>query len=421
VENPKAFSKTSNLIFGLPIRSSPVNIRIDSYQGSRNMLSIVRRRWRVMLLILLALAAVVFAAVKGMRPEPKKENGPVTLEFVATDVTQAEIRAIAQRLPLSGTLQPRDQAIVKAKVAGDVNLALVREGETVRAGQLLARLDSPDLKSKLSEKQANLDAGRVQLAIAEKNRSTNQALLKQGFISQNAYDNVESTMSIQKETVKSWDAQVAIAKNALADAQATAPIAGIVAKQHARTGEKVTIDSPLYTLVNLRQMELQAMVPAADIGEVHVGASVRFTVDGFEGKTFAGKVERINPAAEPGSRTVTVYISVPNPDLLLRGGSFASGSLELMASAQRPTLPLSAIRSENGQNFVWLVQDGKLARRTVVLGRRDEEAGLVQLDEALPSVPVVSARVSGLREGNPAVLKIAPVASQTPAAAPAKE
>jgi membrane fusion protein (multidrug efflux system) len=383
------------------------------------MLSFVRRRWLVTALILIALAAAAFAAVKGLRPAPKKENGPVALEFVPTDVTQAETRAIAQRLPLSGTLQPRDQAIVKAKVAGDVKLALVREGETVRAGQLLAQLDSPDLRAKLAEKQANLDAGRAQLAIAEKNRATNQALLKQGFISQNAYDNVESTMRIQTETVKSWDAQVAVAKNALADAQATAPIAGIVARQHARTGEKVTIDSPLYTLVNLRQMELQAMVPASDIGAVQLGAAVRFTVDGFEGKTFTGRVERINPTAEPGSRTVTVYITVPNPDLLLRGGSFASGALDLVASAPRPTLPLAAIRSENGQNFVWLIQDGKLARRPVVLGRRDEQAGLVQLAEALPALPVVAAKVDGLREGNPAVLKIATVASQAPA--PAKE
>lgn len=385
------------------------------------MLSFIRRRWLIVSLLIVALSAGAFAAVKGMRPAPKKESGPVTLEFVATDVTQAEPRAIAQRLPLSGTLQPRDQAIVKAKVAGDVKLALVREGESVRAGQLLAQLDSPDLRAKLAEKQANLDAGRAQLAIAEKNRSTNQALLKQGFISQNAYDNVESTMSIQKETVKSWDAQVVMARNALADAQAAAPIAGIVARQHARTGEKVAVDAPLYTLVNLRQMELQAMVPAADIGAVRIGATVRFTVDGYDGKTFAGQVERINPTAEPGSRMVTVYIAVPNPDLLLRGGSFAAGSLELVASAPRPTLPLSAVRSENGQNFVWLIQDGKLARRPVVLGRRDEEAGLVQLAEALPAVPVVAAKVDGLREGNPAVLKIATVASQTPPATPAKE
>ena len=105
---------------------------------------------------------------------------------------------------------------------------------------------------------------------------------------------------------------------------------------------------------------------------------------------------------------------------MLRGGSFASGALDLVASAPRPTLPLSAIRSENGQSFVWLIQDGKLARRAVVLGRRDEAAGLVQLAEALPAAaPVVAARVDGLREGNPAVLKIAAVAAQT--LPPAKE
>ncbi|MEO8133778.1 MAG: efflux RND transporter periplasmic adaptor subunit [Betaproteobacteria bacterium] len=385
------------------------------------MLSFVRRRWFIAVLLLVAVLVAGAATVRGMRPQPPKDKAPMTLEFVAADVTHAEMRAIAQRLPLSGTLQPRDQVVVKAKVSGEVAQALAREGETVRAGQVLARIDSPDLKSRFAEKQANLDAARVQFAIAEKNRSTNQALLKQGFISQNAYDNVESTMNVQRETVKSAEAQVAMAKNALADAQAVAPIGGIVARQHARTGEKVSVDAPLYTVVNLRQMELQAPVPASDIGSVDLGAIVRFTVDGFSGKTFTGRVERINPTAEPGSRTITVYVLVPNPDLALRGGTFAAGALDLVASVQRPTVPLAAVRSESGQSFVWLIKDGKLARRTVVLGRRDEEAGLVQLAEALPALPIVAGKVDGLREGNPAVLKVPTVAARAPVSAKAKE
>ena len=379
------------------------------------MLSLIRRRWLVFLLIVVALAAASLGAVKAMRPAPKKDTAPPTLEFVAGDVTQAETRTIAQRLPLSGTLQPREQAIVKAKVSGELRSALVREGESVRAGQSLAHIDSPDLTSRLADRQAILDGARAQLAMAEKNRSTNHALLKQGFISQNAYDTVESTMNIQREAAKSAEAQLAMAKNALVDAQARTPINGIVARQHARSGEKVAADSPVYTVVNLRLMELQALVPASDIGAVHVGAPVRFTVDGFQGKTFEGKVERINPTAEPGSRSITVYVSVPNPQLVLRGGSFASGTLDLASSEPRPTLPLSAIRTENGQNFVWIIRDGKLARKSVQLGRRDESAGLVQLGEALPGLSVVAARVDGLREGNPAVLKLAPVAAQSPA------
>ena len=269
------------------------------------MLSLIRRRWLVFLLIVIALAAASLGAVKAMRPAPKKDTAPPTLEFVAGDVTQTETRTIAQRLPLSGTLQPREQAIVKAKVSGELRSALVREGESVRAGQSLAHIDSPDLTSRLADRQAILDGARAQLAMGEKNRATNHALLKQGFISQNAYDTVESTMNIQREAAKSAEAQLAMAKNALVDAQARAPINGIVARQHARSGEKVAADSPVYTVVNLRLMELQALVTASDIGAVHVGAPVSFTVDGFQGKTFEGKVERINPTAEPGSRSIT--------------------------------------------------------------------------------------------------------------------
>ena len=373
------------------------------------MLMFIRRRWLLLLIIVAVALGGAFAAIRAMKPAPKTDVSPVTLEFVASDVTQAEPRSIAQRLPLSGTLQPRDLAIVKARVAGELRRALAREGESVRAGQLLAQVDSPDLTSRLADKQAALDGVRAQLAMAEKNRSTNQALMKQGFISQNAYDNVDAAASIQRESVKSAEAQLAMAKNALVDAQAKSPIDGIVARLHARSGEKVNADSPIYTIVNLRQMELQALLPASDIGAVRLGAPVRFNVDGFADRTFTGRVERINPTAEAGSRSITIYVSVSNPELVLRGGSFASGTLELAASTPRPTLPLTAIRSENGQNFVWVIRDGKLARKSVVLGRRDEEAGLVQVTEAIPGLPVVATRVDGLREGNPAVLKLPPV------------
>ena len=165
-------------------------------------------------------------------------------------------------------------------------------------------------------------------------------------------------------------------------------------------------------------MELQALLPASDIGAVRLGAPVRFNVDGFADRTFTGRVERINPTAEAGSRSITIYVSVSNPELVLRGGSFASGTLELAASTPRPTLPLTAIRSENGQNFVWVIRDGKLARKSVVLGRRDEEAGLVQITEAIPGLPVVATRVDGLREGNPAVLKLPPVSVAAQSSSP---
>jgi multidrug efflux pump subunit AcrA (membrane-fusion protein) len=231
--------------------------------------------------------------------------------------------------------------------------------------------------------------------MAEKNRESNQALLKQKFISQNAFDNSESTLNVSMGTVKSAEAQVQIARNALRDAVATSPLAGIVAKRHVQPGEKVAFDSPLVTVVDLRQMELQAMVPSVDVPEIAIGMPVNLSVDGFGERRFSGRIERINPATETGTRSILVYVGIPNADGNLRGGMFATGRIALAAEAPVPTLPQTAIRTEAGQTFVWAIDNGRLVRRIVMVGRRDDEA-------ARPLVARVgraSARQSGDSQG----------------------
>ena len=131
-----------------------------------------------------------------------------------------------------------------------------------------------------------------------------------------------------------------------------APLSGTLAKRHVQPGEKVNFDSPLFTIVDLGRMELQAMVPANDIPEIRIGdagRSFRSTVSAT--RTFAGSVERINPTTEAGTRAILVFVQIPNPDAALRGGMFATGRIRLAAGAPVPTLPLAAIRTEAGQTY----------------------------------------------------------------------
>ncbi|HEY1459189.1 MAG TPA: efflux RND transporter periplasmic adaptor subunit [Casimicrobiaceae bacterium] len=331
---------------------------------------------------------------------------PVTLEFTSADIARIEPRQLARWLPVSGTLQPVNQTTVKAKVSGEVLQVQVREGESVRAGQVLARLDTADLEAKLNDRIGALESSRAQLALAEKTRTQNQALLKQGFISQNAYDSAESNLSVTQGSLKSYEAQVQLARNALRDAVVIAPLTGTLAKRHVQPGEKVNLDSPLFTIVDLGRMELQAMVPANDIPEIRIAMPVELSIDGFGARTFAGSVERINPTTESGTRAILVFVQIPNPDAALRGGMFATGRIRLAEGAAVPTLPLAAIRTEAGQTYVWSVEAGRLARRSVTLGRRDEAAALVELKSTLPAdAQVLAARFDNLKEGGPAVLR----------------
>ncbi len=137
-------------------------------------------------------------------------------------------------------------------------------------------------------------------------------------------------------------------------------------------------------------MELQAAVPAVDVPELAIGKAVELTIDGFGERRFTGRVERINPAAEPGTRAILVYVGIPNADGALRGGMFATGRIALAASEPVATLPATAVRTGGGQTFVWTVEGGKLVKRGVVTGRRDDAAGRIEVKTALaPGVPVL--------------------------------
>jgi len=271
---------------------------------------------------------------------------------------------------------------------------------------MLVRVDTADLDAKLIERQGQLESAKAQLALAEKTLSTNQKLLKQNFISQNAFDSSESNMNVTRGSVKSAEANVKLAQNALKDAVALAPLSGIVAKRHVQPGEKVAFDAPLVTIVDLTYIELQAMVPAIDIPELKPGMAVELAVDGFGERKFTGRIERINPSTEPGTRAILVFVGIPNPNDELRGGMFATGRVALAPSAPALSLPAAAVRSEAGQTYVWAIEDGKLVRRMVVVGRRDEETGRVEIKTALPGgLRILAARFDNLREGAPALVK----------------
>ncbi len=374
---------------------------------------ITRRRVIVALVLLLVVGGI--AGSVAMRVAKKAQEGrdadkgaPVTLEFAPADLTAVEATPLNRFLPVSGTMQPVRQATVKAKVSGDVRQITVRDGDAVQAGQVLVRVDTADLDARLIERQGQLESAKAQLALAEKTLATNQKLLKQNFISQNAFDSSESSLNVTKGSVMSAQAQVRLAQNALKDAVITAPLSGIVAKRHVQPGEKVAFDTPLVTVVDLREIELQAMVPAVDIPELKPGMTADLTVDGFGDRRFTGRIERINPATEAGTRAILVFVGIPNPNNELRGGMFATGRIALAAGAPVLSLPAGAVRSEAGQTFVWAIEDGKLVKRMIVTGRRDDESGRIEVKTALPAtLRVLAARFENLKEGAPALVKAA--------------
>jgi RND family efflux transporter MFP subunit len=361
-------------------------------------------------LIVSLVAAAIVASLVGYRatqakPESKKD-GPVTLEFTPADIAVVEVRSLTRSIPFSGSLSPVVQTAVKSKVPGEVTRVLVREGEAVKDNQLLAQIETADLQSRLDAQAAALEEAKARLKIAEKNRENNQQLLRQKFISQNAYDTTESTYEAAAASVRSQEAQLRIARKALDDAAVRAPIDGVVATRSVNAGEKVGVDQALFTLVDLGRMEIEAPAPASEIPAVRAGQAASFRVDGFGERAFEGRIERINPTAQPGSRAIMLYISVRNPDGALRGGMFAKGQIVLDRSQPGAVIPATALREESGQAYVFTIENGKIARRAVKVGAAQPDEGLVEIVSGLErGMNVVAAKVSGLKAGAPAKLK----------------
>ena len=371
-----------------------------------------RLGWLAGAALALATAGAVLAFSKGDSAAQAPATAQAALEFAAGDIVTAESRELARSVPLTGSLKPFAEAVVKAKIAGELQSLAVREGESVKKGQVLGRIDPTEAEARVAERRADLEGARSQLQLAEKNHATQKALLDRGFISRNAFDSTESGLEVARARVKAAEAALAVTRKALEDTVLAAPMDGIVARRHAEPGERLPVDARVLTIADLSRLEMAAPVPAADIAAVRVGQEVTFAVEGYNGRSFSGRVERINPVAASGSRSVDIYLVVENADRALRGGLFAQGSLILERLPAAVVVPLSAVREDAGKRYVYAVEDGRVAKREVKLGATLRDQGLVQVTSGLaPGTRVVRSNLGQLREGAAARL-----AGEAPAA-----
>src|SRR5450830_517744 len=383
-------------------------------------LSFFKRR-SVLIVLLILLIAVAFMATRNRAPAPAIVAKPAqVLEFLPSDVVVVGVEPLRQVLPLSGALRALNQVSVKAKVAGEVKEVLVRAGEAVSAGQVLIRIDTSEYQAKVDQAKGSLVASRGQLDIATKSRDNNLALLDKGFISRNAFDNAASQFDIAKANVDTARGALDVAQKALTDTVIRAPISGMISTRTIEPGEKVSVDNKLLDVVDLRQMELEAPVPTADILKVKLGQEVLVTVEGLP-QAVAGKVVRINPATQSGSRSIMVYVRIDNPQGLLRAGMFANASLTLEQRDAVLTVPQTAIQSDGDKPYVYAIEDGKLVRRNVVLGLRgiDSKGNAVEVASGLQSgAHIVKANLGNLQNGAPVRFSTAGGAVSANAVAP---
>ncbi|NHZ38898.1 efflux RND transporter periplasmic adaptor subunit [Massilia aquatica] len=402
-------------------------MKLETLPSAPALPTLKKPRWRAPALgvAIVAVGVGAWFALAGPKPaaadaKPAAKAAPV-YELARADVAAVASAALSVNMPLSGSLAPLTQATVKSKVSGQVLETTVQEGMNVTAGQVLARLDQADQKARVAQQQAALDEAQARLSMASKNNANSGALLAQKYISQNAYDTTENSVALARASVRAAQAQLDLARIALNDTVIRSPLTGVVSKRHVQAGDKLSPDMAAFSIVNLKQLTLEAQVPASDIPRVNIGQEVTFRVDGYPSRTFVGKVARINPTTETGSRAMLVYISVDNADSALRGGMFAKGSITTQKSAVRPLLPFAALRKDQlgdkERDVVYVVEAGKVVSRPVTLGLRNEDEGMVEVSGGLePGARVITAKLDGVKPGSQVKLSEPPATVAVPAA-----
>lgn len=324
------------------------------------------------------------------------------VELAPTDVVTAQVREIAQGLPISGTLKAVNTALVKARVAGELQGLTVREGDVVKAGQVVARVDSSDLLARVKQAQEQADAAKAQIDIAQRQWGNNKALVDQGFISKTALDTSLNNLNVAQSNHKAALAAIDVAKKSLDDAVLRAPISGVVSQRLAQPGERVGIDARVIEIVDMSRLELEASLGAGDSMAVRVGQAATLQVEGGR-ETVMARVARINPSAQAGSRSVLVYLSIEQTTGL-RQGLFAQGTLGT-AQAAVLAVPLSAVRTDKPNPYVQIIENDRVVHKVVQTGVRGSDARnatretLVAIDGIGAGTMVLQGGLGSLREG----------------------
>ena len=353
-----------------------------------------------LLIALIAVGIYKFVTYKNKPADAlsTKVQANLPIELTVSDVFNALSISMTQGLPISGTLKATRSAMIKARVAGELVSLEVREGDAVRAGQIIAKVDPTEYLAKQRQAQQQAEAARAQVEIAQRQFDNNNALVNQGFISKTALDTSIANLNAAKATHQAAISALDVASKAVDDCSLKSPLNGFISQRLAQTGERVAPDTRIVEVLDLSQFELEATLTPADALSVKVGQPAKLNIEGSTQEVFA-KVLRINPSAQVGSRSVLIYLGIQGHPAL-RHGLFVQGSLGTQ-KIQTVVIPLESVRTDKSVPYVQVAQDGKVVHLKVSLGAKAEVDGKVMMavPEIAEGTQVLAMSAGALSEG----------------------
>ncbi|HEU4748310.1 MAG TPA: efflux RND transporter periplasmic adaptor subunit [Gemmatimonadaceae bacterium] len=317
-------------------------------------------------------------------------RGAQTLTVAESDVTVARRSTLVDGVAITGTLRPIETVEVRARLDGDLQGVYVREGDFVRAGQLLARFESTEQESSAQSAIADRVAAQGELSTAEWNLEQAQQLFRAGAIPETDLRSARNALATARARLAATNSRLRTSTMSARDTRVLAPTSGVIEKRFVENGEHIARGGEMFTLVRNDILELAAAVPERRANAVRVGQSVEFDASGAK---IVGRVARLSPTIDPVSRSITVYVQIPNRTGAIRGGTFASGTVMSRTITNAMVIPQSALRQTvTGKQLAYKIENGVLDTATVGVGVVDDRLGVV---EALTGVADGDSLIAG--------------------------
>jgi len=333
------------------------------------------------------LAALVTGACSG-QAEPAAPAADASVVLLAPEnIATAARGEISSGPVISGQLTPAREATVRAQMGGSLVALTVDRGQAVQGGAEVARISSRDLESSRSSAQAALRSTETALAVARSEAERTKALVTGGALASRDLEQAENGVSAAEAQVAAARARLSSVEQQLDDTSVKAPFTGVVSARPASIGDVVAPGAELLTIIDPSSMRLEALVPSDQVSDLRRGAKVRFTIRGIPGD-FTGTIDRINPTADPVTRQVSCFVTLPNTGGRLIAGLFAEGRVESV-TREGVVVPLSAIDETGMGPMVTRVRDEKAELVPVTLGARQAQTEEVEITAGLEAGDVV--------------------------------
>lgn len=303
------------------------------------------------------------------------------------NVTTASTGRLSTGPVVSGQLTPAREASVRAEVGGSIVSLPVDRGNPVTAGAEIARISSRDLDAARASARVAVQSAETTLQVAQSEAQRTETLVKGGALAARDLEQATNAVSTAQAQKAAADARLRSVEQQIDDTIVRAPFAGVVSARPASIGDVVSPGTALLTIIDPSSLRLEAQVPSDQIANVRPGAKVHFTIRGIAGE-FTGTVDRLDPSADPVTRQVSIFVSLPNTGGKLIAGLFAEGRVE-SATRDGLVIPLSAVDETGPTPLVTRVRDGKAERVPVTLGIRQADTEQVEVTSGVAAGDVL--------------------------------